>query len=185
MVAAREFGESSTLRPPPSGLGLLRRRQLRRTAHTLPALLRPAAALGGAGADKIALHVGESSENGNHQAPGAGASVSPRLGKRPELRLGVHDLLDDGEQIEGAAREAVDARHGHHVTGGRDQLARGLFNTLYCAKAEDDLARRDNLLDELRALARSYSDDAAVRALARSYPDDGTVRELLLALENS
>jgi hypothetical protein len=27
------------------------------------------------------------------------------------LRLGVHDLLDEGEQAEGAAREAVDARH--------------------------------------------------------------------------
>jgi hypothetical protein len=35
----------------------------------LPALLCPAAALGGAGADKIALHVGEAAENGNHQAP--------------------------------------------------------------------------------------------------------------------
>ena len=26
------------------------------------------------------------------------------------MRLGVHDLLDDGEQVEGAAREAVDPR---------------------------------------------------------------------------
>jgi len=30
-----------------------------------------------------------------------------------ELRLGVHDLLDDGEQVEGRAREAVDTRHRH------------------------------------------------------------------------
>jgi hypothetical protein len=42
-------------------------------------------------------------------------------------------------------------------------LAAGLFNTLIHAKAEDDLARRDTLLDELRALARSYPDDAVVR----------------------
>jgi hypothetical protein len=35
------------------------------------------------------------------------------------LRLGVHDLLDDGEQIEGAAREAVNPRHRHHVAGGK------------------------------------------------------------------
>ena len=41
--------------------------------------------------------------------------------------------------------------------------ARGLFNTLVYAKAEDDLARRDALLDELRALARAHPDDAAVR----------------------
>ena len=34
------------------------------------------------------------------------------------MRLGVHDLLDDAEQVEGAAGEAVDARHRHHVAGG-------------------------------------------------------------------
>jgi hypothetical protein len=35
----------------------------RRPAHVLPALLRPAAALGGAGADKVKRDVGEASEN--------------------------------------------------------------------------------------------------------------------------
>ena len=33
-------------------------------------------------------------------------------------RLGVHDTLDHGEQVEGAARQPVDARHRHHVAGG-------------------------------------------------------------------
>ena len=42
-------------------------------------------------------------------------------------------------------------------------LAMGLVNTLYHAKAEDDLPRRDALLDELRALATTWPDDAAVR----------------------
>src|SRR5215831_15679942 len=47
-------------------------------------------------------------------------------------------------------------------------LAVGLCNTLNAAKDENDLARRDGLLDELRALARTYPDDATVRdALAR------------------
>ena len=90
VVAAREFGKRSTLRRSPSGLGLLRCRQFRRTAHALPALLRPAAAVGGAGADKVALHVSEAAENGNHQAPGAGAGIGPRFGERTELRFGVH-----------------------------------------------------------------------------------------------
>jgi hypothetical protein len=50
----------------------------------------------------------------------------------------------------------------------REHLARGLFNTLNHAKAEDDLARRDTLLNEVRTLAHAYPDDAAVRArLAR------------------
>jgi hypothetical protein len=34
------------------------------------------------------------------------------------LRLSVHDELDDREQVEGRAREAVDPRHRHHVVGG-------------------------------------------------------------------
>ena len=78
-IAAREFGKRSTLRPSPSGLGLLRLRQFRFPAHALPALLRPAAALGGAGADKVALHVRQAAENSNDQAFGAGAGVGPRL----------------------------------------------------------------------------------------------------------
>src|SRR5207244_3491914 len=56
-VAAREFRERSTLRPTSASLGLLRLGQFRRSAHVLAALLRPAAALGGTGADKVALHV--------------------------------------------------------------------------------------------------------------------------------
>jgi hypothetical protein len=42
-------------------------------------------------------------------------------------------------------------------------LSAGLFNMLIYAKAEGDLARRDALLDELHALARTFPDDAAVR----------------------
>ena len=53
MVAAREFGKRGTFGPPFAGLGLLRLRQFRFPTHALPALLRPAAALGGAGADKV------------------------------------------------------------------------------------------------------------------------------------
>jgi hypothetical protein len=44
-------------------------------------------------------------------------------------------------------------------------LAVGLFHSLNDAKAEGDLARRDALLDELRALARDYPDDTVVREL--------------------
>jgi hypothetical protein len=40
------------------------------------------------------------------------------------LRLGIHDALDDPEQVEGATGEAVDPRHRHHVAGG--QLAEHL-----------------------------------------------------------
>ena len=63
---------------------------------------------GGAGANQVALYVGEAAENGEHQAAGAGAGVGPRLGQGSELRLGVHDALDDTKQIEGAAGQPVD-----------------------------------------------------------------------------
>ena len=53
--------------------------------------------------------------------------------------------------------------NGHDDDAVREQLARGLANTLVDAKAKDDLGRRDSLLDELRALARCHPDDAAVR----------------------
>jgi len=62
----------------------------------LPALLRPAAALGSAGADKIALDVGEAAEYSDHQSPGAGAGVGPRLRQGSELRLGVQSREGDG-----------------------------------------------------------------------------------------
>jgi len=56
------------------------------------------------GADKIALNIGKPAEYRQHQAPGAGAGVGPRFRQGAKLRLGIHDALDDGEQIEGAAR---------------------------------------------------------------------------------
>ncbi|MDA1100047.1 MAG: hypothetical protein O2967_13795, partial [Proteobacteria bacterium] len=45
----------------------------------------------------------------------------------------------------------------------RERLAKGLFNTLNHAEAEDDLERRDALLEELRSLAEAWPEDAAVR----------------------
>jgi hypothetical protein len=45
----------------------------------------------------------------------------------------------------------------------RDRLARGLFNTLWEAKEENNLRRRDDLLEELRELHKAWPDDAAVR----------------------
>jgi hypothetical protein len=35
------------------------------------------------------------------------------------LRLGVQNAPDDAEQVEGAAREAINPRHRHHVTRGK------------------------------------------------------------------
>lgn len=54
-------------------------------------------------------------------------------------------------------------------------IAIGLFNTLHDANAENDLGRRDTLLEELRALARAHDDDLRVR----DYLARGLVHTLL------
>jgi len=61
--------------------------------------------------------IGKPAENRQHQAPGAGASVGPWFRQGSELRLRVHDALDDGEQVKGAAGQPVNPRHRHHVAG--------------------------------------------------------------------
>ena len=66
-------------------------------------------------ADKVALHVGQAAEDGNHQAARACGGVGPRLGQRTELRARVHDALDDGEHVKSLAGEAVYPRYSHHV----------------------------------------------------------------------
>jgi hypothetical protein len=52
------------------------------------------------------------------RAPCAGASIGPRLRERTELRFGVHNLLNDGEHVESAAREAMNKHHGHRADRG-------------------------------------------------------------------
>ena len=78
----------------------------------LPASLGAAPAFGGTDADQVVLHVRQAAEDGDHQSPGAGGGIDPRLGQRAKLRPGVHALLDDGEQVEGRARQPVGARAG-------------------------------------------------------------------------
>jgi hypothetical protein len=95
----------------------LRRRQLGRSSHVLAAHLGTRSSFCRSGADQIALDIGESSEDGNHQAAGAGAGVGPRFCQRAELRSRVNDALDDSEQVEGRACEPVDPGDRHGVPG--------------------------------------------------------------------
>jgi hypothetical protein len=47
----------------------------------------------------------------------------------------------------------------------REQLAKGLFNTLVDAKQEEALERRDALLEELRQLVQTYPQDGFLRKI--------------------
>lgn len=58
-------------------------------------------------ADKVALHVGQAAEDGNHEASGArGGSAHGSASERKRAR--IHDSFDDGEQVESRAGDAVD-----------------------------------------------------------------------------
>ena len=56
-------------------------------------------------------------QHGQHEAAGAGAGIGPRFSQRTETCVGIGDLLDDGKQVEGGARQAVNPRHHHHFPG--------------------------------------------------------------------
>jgi hypothetical protein len=56
-------------------------------------------------------------------------------------------------------------------------MAMGLFNTLVDAKAEDDLPRRDALLDELRELTARYPDDESVQEVWRLATEETTGKD--------
>ena len=84
----------------------------------LPARRRPASAFGRAGTDQVTFHVRQTTQHGQHEAAGAGAGIGPRLGQLLKTRAGIRNLFDDGEQVEGGARQAVDPRHHHHITAG-------------------------------------------------------------------
>jgi len=75
-VAARQFGERGTFGASAAALVLLRLGQFRFPAHALNAVLRPTAALGRPGADKISLDVGRAAENRCCAGSSSGASCS-------------------------------------------------------------------------------------------------------------
>src|SRR5438270_368073 len=61
--------------------------QGRGAAHMLSLGLGATPAFGGAGADKIALNIGQPAEHRQHQAPCAAGAVGPRFRQGSELRL--------------------------------------------------------------------------------------------------
>src|SRR6516165_776674 len=101
----RQFLQRNITRVPSGGLLPLLRRPI-----PLSLGFGTAPAFSGASADYIALHVGEAPEDDEYQAPGASAGIGTRPCQGSELRLGVHDALDDAEQVEGAARKPVNPR---------------------------------------------------------------------------
>jgi len=77
--SARRVPQALRLVPASARLAFCASVEFRGSAICCP-LLRAAAASACGVTDKVALHVSETAEDGDHQAPGAGAGVSPRFG---------------------------------------------------------------------------------------------------------
>jgi hypothetical protein len=59
---------------------------------------------------KVTLYVRQAAQDGQHEPPGAGAGIRPRLGQGAEQRAGIGNLFHDGKKVEGGAGQAVDSR---------------------------------------------------------------------------
>ena len=104
-------------RPTRQSLAPLLQSELQLAAQPYTARLGAHPALGGAGADQVALDIGQPAEHGDHQAAGRCRRIGPWLGERAELCLAIHDRLHDGKQVEGRAGKPIDARDQYGVAG--------------------------------------------------------------------
>lgn len=75
IISAGQFPQRRALGTALAGLGLLLRRKGPEAAHVLAAPFRPAPPLGRAGADEVALHIGQTTQHGEHQPASAGAGI--------------------------------------------------------------------------------------------------------------
>ena len=55
---------------------------------------------------------------GNHQSPGVGFGIRPTARPVNGIALWRRRSASNGEQVNGAECEAVNARHYHHIAGG-------------------------------------------------------------------
>jgi hypothetical protein len=118
VVAACDVAERFAPVAAANRLAPLVRGEFEGSPQALPSRLRPIPAFAGAGADQLALELGESAENGQHQTPVC-RRVGPRVAERaePDFLL-LDDRPERVQQIAGRARQPVEQRrHCHHVTG--------------------------------------------------------------------
>jgi hypothetical protein len=72
-------------------------------------------ALGRACQDHFSFHLGHTAHDGQHHAALCSARVGPLLSDAAERGPGLVDALDDAEQVEDRAGQAVDAGDDHHI----------------------------------------------------------------------
>ena len=105
--------------PPQDRLRLLVVGQLEGTAKALALRLGAAAALAGAGLDKLPLELRQPAKHGQHQPPVCCGGVGPCVGNGAEARPLVGNGFQGVQQVERRTRQPVESRHQKHVTGGQ------------------------------------------------------------------
>src|SRR5258706_14205271 len=97
LIGAGDLGQQFPVRTTTERLALLVGGELRATAKSYAARFRTGASLAGAGADQLALELGQPPEDGEHQASMWGRGVGPRIpnGCEPGACAG-----DGGERVQ-------------------------------------------------------------------------------------
>ena len=117
-VAFRDAGQGfAVLVAALQGLGPLVWGELETAPHLHALGLGERAPLAGAGADQLALELGQSCEHRQHQAAVGSGGVGPCVGQRAERCPFGADLVEDVEKIARRAGEPVEPRDQHQVAG--------------------------------------------------------------------
>lgn len=102
-------------------------REGRGPAHVHSARLGPLASLAGAGADEIALELGEAAENRQHQASMRRRRVRPCIGQGPESSARLGHCVERVEKVARRFRQPVEPRHEQRVALGKRFKRAGQF----------------------------------------------------------
>ncbi len=100
---------------PLQGLALLVGGELWLAAHLHAAGLGELPALAGARADQLALELGQTAQDGEHQAAVGCSGVGPGVAQGPESGLAAGDRRQGVEEIAGGAGQPVQPGHHQHV----------------------------------------------------------------------
>ena len=109
---------------PLDGLARLVRGQLRFPSKPHAARLHPLSPFRRAGADQVALELGQPAQHGQHQPPVGDGGGGPCVAKRPETGLALGDGGQRVQHVACRSGEAIDTRHHQHVAGAPDALGR-------------------------------------------------------------
>src|SRR4051812_12259383 len=96
----------------------------------------PLAAFPGARPDQFTLELGETTQDGQHQAAMRGRRICPSILQRAEAGLFLCESREGVEEIAGGARQPVEAGDEHDITGAEGAHEAGQFGAVGTSPAD-------------------------------------------------